>query len=255
MKDTLQTIGKIVFPALLSLFGLYLVFQAIAGGQNTYFLIGGIATTIVGIITLLIVLEKLSAGLQKISIFLFLGFAAVISFLSFKSIQDPIDFQEAKKIRYAYVIERLKDIRIAELSYKSVNGKYTADFDSLIRFIRNDKFTVVKSFGTVPDGYTEKQAIKEGYAKRDTFFVSVKDSIFGHNGSRIDSIAFIPYGEGDKFKVAAGSVIKGSVTVQVIEVNAPNISIFKGLTDRYYDKEGGLKFGSMTEPSTNGNWE
>lgn len=255
MKDTLQTIGKIVFPALLALVGLYLIFQALAGGQNTYFLVAALATTIVGVVTLLMVLGKLPAGVQKISLFVFIGFAAVISFFTYRSIQDPIEFEKAKKIRYAAVIERLKEVRLAQLSYKSVNGKYTANFDSLINFIKNDKFTLVKSSGNVPDGFTEKQAIEKGYAKRDTFYVSVKDSIFSQNPKRIDSLAFIPYGEGDKFKVEAGSVIKGSVTVQVIEVFAPNTSIFKGLTDEFYNKEGGLKFGSMSEPSTNGNWE
>jgi hypothetical protein len=255
MKDTLQTIGKIVIPALLSLLGLYLIFQAVAGGQNTYFLIASIATTLVGIVVLLMVLDKLPSGIQKISVFVFLGFAAVISFFTYKSIQDPIDFQKAKAVRYADVIERLKEIRLAELSYKSVNGKYTANFDSLVSFIRNDKFLVIKASGNVPDGFTEKEAIEKGYAKRDTFYVSVKDSIFSQNPKRIDSLAFIPHSGGDKFKVEAGSVIKGSVTVQVIEVLAPNTSIFKGLTDEFYDKEGGLKFGSMSEPSTNGNWE
>jgi len=255
MKDTLQTIGKIIFPVVLTLFGLWLVLMAVTGGQNTYFLMGGLATTVTGIFSLLMVMGFISSQLQKISVFVFLAIAAVISFFSFRSITDPIEFEKAKNLRYEAVKNRLKDIRMSELSYKSVNGKYAASFDSLIHFLKNDNFLVVKAIGAVPDGMTEKEAIEKGYAKRDTFYVSVKDSIFARNLSKIDSLPFIPFGEGEKFKITTGEIVKGPLTIQVIEVYAPNIVIFKGLTDQFYDKETGLKIGSMTEASTNGNWE
>lgn len=255
MKDTFQIIGKITFPAILSIFGLALVYMAVSGGQNSYFLMGGIATAVTGIFSLFMVLGVINTQFQKISVFIFLGIAATISFFSFKSIKDPIDFEKAKIIRYDAVKNKLKVIRLTELSYKSVTGKYTADFDSLLHFIKNDKFTVVKSSGNIPDGFTEKEAIEKGYAKRDTFYVSVQDSIFAHNQSKIDSLPFIPFGGGEKFKISTGEIAKGSMTVQVIEILAPNTVIFKDLTDQFYDKEAGLKIGSMTEPSTNGNWE
>lgn len=255
MKDNLQTIGKIIFPALLTFLGLYLVISAIAFGQNGLILAGGIAMTLVGASSILLINGKLATQFQKIMMYAFLGIAVIISFLSFRSIQEPIEFEKEKKIRYARVIERLKDIRTAQIAYKSVKGTYTANFDSLISFLRNDKFTVVKSFGAVPDGMTEKEAIQKGYAKRDTFFVNVRDSVFVKEPAKVDSLPFIPFSGGEKFKAETGSIVKGSVTVQVIEVFAPNTAIFTGLTDRYYNKEGGLKFGSMTEASTNGNWE
>lgn len=255
MKEGLQTIGKIIFPATLTLLGIYLVFQSVLGGQNVYFLAGGLAILVTAVYSLVLIMGMLSSQLQKISLYLFLVIAVVISFFSFKSINDPIEFEKAKKVRYAKVIDRLKDVRTAQIAYKSVYGRYTGDLDSLVTFIKTDKFLLVKSSGNVPDGYTEQQAIKEGYAKRDTFFVNVKDSLFTHKANKIDSLPYVPFGGGEKFKVETGSVMKSNLSIQVIEVNAPNPVIFKGLTDRFYNKEGGLKFGSMSEPSTNGNWE
>ncbi len=63
--------------------------------------------------------------------------AIVLAVLIYNSIQHPIEFEKAKKVRYDATIERLKDIRKAEIAYKSVYGKFTGSWDTLINFLEN----------------------------------------------------------------------------------------------------------------------
>jgi hypothetical protein len=72
--------------------------------------------------------------LQIVLIIVALGLA----YLIYKSIQDPIDFEKAREQRYAATIQRLKDIRKAQLAYKDVYGKFTGSWDTLIDFVKND---------------------------------------------------------------------------------------------------------------------
>ena len=44
--------------------------------------------------------------------------AVVLGFMIIKSIQRPIEFDKAKKVRYDETIERLKNIRTAEEAYR-----------------------------------------------------------------------------------------------------------------------------------------
>jgi hypothetical protein len=160
----------------------------------------------------------------------------VLSYLIFRSINKPIQFNKEKEYRYSQVIQRLKDIRTAQLAYKSVNGAYTGNFDSLIAFVKSGQFPLIKQIGNVEDS--------TAVIVRDTILVSVRDSIFPPNFP-IDSLPFVPFGEGAKFKMQAGEIEKGKVKVKVFEAEdtAP------------FDKTEVLKVGSMTEPSNAGNWE
>ena len=62
----------------------------------------------------------------------------------FNSINGPVKFNQVKKVRYAKAIENLKDIRKAELAYKTVTGKFEKDPAKLIAFIDTAKFTLTQ---------------------------------------------------------------------------------------------------------------
>ena len=57
----------------------------------------------------------------------------------------PIDFNKVRDQRYAKVINRLKEIRKAQIAYKDVNGKYSKNFDTLIKFIDEGFFTLIEN--------------------------------------------------------------------------------------------------------------
>lgn len=169
----------------------------------------------------------------------------VLSYLIINSVNKPIKFQKEKDKRYAVVIQRLKDIRTAQLAFFDKYARYTADFDSLINFIRFDSLPVIMAIGTVPDTMTEEDALKLKLIIRDTINVAVSDTIFPENFIP-DSIKFVPFTGGVKFKMQAGEIMTGSkVKVKVFEV----------VDSKPFDPTDVKKVGSMTEVSTSGNWE
>ena len=71
-------------------------------------------------------------------------FSIILVFLIFQSITSVGKFNEVKNERYLEVIDRLKDIRNAQVAFKSVNGIYSNDFDELIQFVDSAEFTIVQ---------------------------------------------------------------------------------------------------------------
>ena len=65
--------------------------------------------------------------------------AGALAFLCYESIVTPIEFNEVRDAREKVIVERLIDIRRAETEYRNIKGDYTASFDTLINFIKNDK--------------------------------------------------------------------------------------------------------------------
>ncbi|HYW96796.1 MAG TPA: hypothetical protein VE870_14470, partial [Bacteroidales bacterium] len=177
-----------------------------------------------------------------------------------------IRFNRQKDMRWNATIERLKDIRTAELAFKSENGEFTASFDTLISFVKTDSFSVVKAIGTVPDSLTEAQALALNLVVRDTIPVSVRDSLFGKSYP-VDSLQYVPYASDHTFTLGAGEIETGSkVKVQVFEAKVPNSILLHGMDEQlvanFNDERikltgyAGLKVGSLTEATNNaGNWE
>ncbi len=169
----------------------------------------------------------------------------VFAYLIINSVSKPIKFQQERDKRYAKIIESLKNIRTAQLAYFDKYGSYSANFDSLIHFIKNDSMPIVKAIGTVPDTLTEEEAVKLKIVYRDTIYIPIKDTLFQKNFIA-DSLKYIPYGKGIIFDLQAGEIVTGSkVKVKVFEVKDP----------KPFDPTFQLKIGSLTEASTAGNWE
>ena len=198
-----------------------------------------------------------------------------LAYLSYQSINKPLEFGKIKKQRYERIINQLKDIRKAQVAYKDVHGKYTGSFDTLINFIKTDSMPLVKSEGTLTDeqyeaGMTEKEAVKKGFIIRDTIMIAALDTIFGRNYP-IENLRYVPFTKGQhQFKLGAGIVVTGSqVKVQVFEARVSNMIIFDDVKDEYLDelkeengnrlrlnKYPGLMVGSLEEANNNaGNWE
>jgi hypothetical protein len=174
---------------------------------------------------------------MKIARILLVLISVILVVLIYRSIKEPIDWKKEKERRYARVIERLKDIRMAQMAYRAEKGEYADNFDSLIYFIKNGHFTVVKQIGDPEDTLA--------IVIRDTTYVPVRDSLFKDKLHLIDSLPYVPFGEGARFKMSAGKIEKGNVMVNVFEV----------VDTKPFDPNHVLKVGSMTEPTNAGNWE
>jgi hypothetical protein len=198
----------------------------------------------------------------------------VLGYLLWESINKPIRFNKERDVREQATIQRLKDIRTAQLAFRSEYGRFTGDFDSLITFLKTDSFSVVKAIGSVPDSMiellgrkkAEQQALKEGLISRDTIRLSVIDSLFSATYP-VDSLRYAPYTKGYEFELGAGKLETGSkVAVRVFEAKVPYDILLSGLdrqlvinhkeTREKITGYAGLKVGSLEEATNNaGNWE
>ena len=182
------------------------------------------------------------------------------------SVYGEIEFNKLKQKRYSVVIDRLIDIRDAELAYKQVNGKFTDNFDELVKFIDNGEFTITqRRDSTIKDIAMTKQfgvdmfkdiVVIDTLGKR-----SVKDSLFGAD-TRYKKMMNVPVGEADaKFKLQAGTlddiaVFEASVDKSVILHDQDKNLVAKEEQVVSVDGVNGPKLtvGSMVEVKTTGNW-
>ncbi|RKD89693.1 hypothetical protein [Mangrovibacterium diazotrophicum] len=198
--------------------------------------------------------------------------AIVLGYLIYSSVQRPIDFEKAKKERVEKVVDRLKDIRKAELAYKDVHGEFTGSWDTLINFVETGELPLVKKIGMLTDsmveaGWTEETAIKKGKIIRDTIKISVIDTLFG-KGFDANQLKYVPVPDTvAQFHLGAAIITTGSgIQVPIFEAKVHNNTVLRGLDRqlvinlndkaRTNEKYPGLKVGSLTEANNNaGNWE
>ena len=164
-----------------------------------------------------------------------------------KIILDPIQFEKEKNYRYSFIKQKLVDIRSAELAFKEKNNQFTDDFQQLINFIKKDSFVLVQKTDTLIEYYNT--VYRENQFK-DTLIidtlgkVSILDSLFSKDYP-IDSLAYVPFGNGVIFNLASGTINKSKIDVPVFEASDP----FP------FDPLDPLKIGSTTEAHLNGNWQ
>ena len=186
----------------------------------------------------------------------------------YSSINGPIKFNQVKNERYTEVIDRLKDIRSAQIAHKDVNGFYANNFDSLVSFIDNGIFTLIEKRDSSYLEYNRTYRIdmlKEVEIVDTLGFVSVRDSLFGNNES-YKMMAKVPIdGTDSEFSIKADIIDKNGYQVPVFEVKVKkDIVLFdqnKDLLDQEnkvisVDGVNGpeIILGSMTDVSTSGNW-
>lgn len=205
----------------------------------------------------------------QILLIIVIGFLA---FLVYESIMRPVKFQREYNIRTEKVIDRLKDIRSAQVAYKLVNGKYTASFDTLSDFVANGQIPVVRMEGSLNDsmilaGMTELKALELGIIKRDTAYVNVIDTLFKTKTWIADSLRYVPFTDKAEFELGTNVLSTASgVDVEVFEAKVPYEVFLQGLerqeiinlreVDVKLDRFPGLRVGSLTEANNNaGNWE
>ena len=225
--------------------------------------------------------------LKKVLTYLILpACIAGLTYALVSSVMEPVQFEKHKEYRKGIAVQRLKDIRDLQVAYKNVNGKYTADIDSLIMFYNEGKMKVVMQIGSQDDSVAvaNTKALKARKPKikpeemlklynegKSLVFkieneVPVKDTLFSHREHFvIDSLAFIPF-SGDSVIMASTVKRVSGVNVPLFEASMPWKSLLKGLNnqlrinlDSQCEDQGkykGLQVGSIESPNNNaGNWE
>lgn len=193
---------------------------------------------------------------------------AILGYATYMSVYGEIEFNKLKDKRYAVIIEKLKDIRDAELAHRQVTGKFTDNFDNLVKFIDTAKYTITqRRDSTVKDIEATKRFTVDMFKDIviiDTLgYVSVKDSLFGAD-DRYKTMMNLPEGAGEpgaKFELKAGMldgipVFEASIQKSVILYDQDKNLVSKENQVVSVDGVNGptLKVGSMDEVNTNGNW-
>ncbi|MBO4580741.1 MAG: hypothetical protein J5701_00445 [Bacteroidales bacterium] len=206
----------------------------------------------------------------------------VLILLIYRSVMRPQKFNVIYEGRKAEVVTKLKDIRVLQQFYKAEKGSYAKNFDQLRDFWNNGTMTVVVKEGNVPDTLTEAQALKMGIIKRDTVLVKAKDEMLKSLPNfDIEKFDLIPFSGGERFIMDADTITRANIPVYVYEVRAnksqylknmdndPRVKnaflgsiLYSGLQEQFlgpnFDYKENIKdiiLGSLTEPSTDGNWE
>lgn len=191
-----------------------------------------------------------------------------LGYLIYNSINGPIEFKKVKQERFAKVVDKLKDIRNSQEAYKSVNGKYANDFNSLIKFVDTGSYVITQqrdsSFMEFDEAYqidmlTEVKII-------DTLgFVSVRDSLFKKD-TRYKNLMEIPGApNGEKIEMKAGVVEKSGYRAPVFEAKVskkillsdqPKDLVARENVQMSVEEVNGadITVGSLQEVSTSGNW-
>ena len=231
---------------------------------------------------------------MKTIIRILLGCAvAFLCFICVNSVTTPIKFEKVRAEREPAVIKNLVALRTAENEFRMQNGRFTANLDSLILFVKTGTKKEVVKEGALTDkqleeGLTELKAVRmiqkaqktgnwkevkeaglEGF-KRDTISAPLLSSLYkgAYDEKTIEEIVYVPYSNGKKYEVLVNdnySTAQG-IRVPLVEVRAA-FDIWMADQDAHElvnlnDKEeqlghfAGLRFGNIDEPNNNaGNWE
>lgn len=184
-----------------------------------------------------------------------LALVALLIWVLIGTIREPIAFKAEKEKREDAVVAKLKLVRQTQELYRGVTGKFAGHFDTLATVLKNDSFRIIQVFGD-PDDPNNVGAIVY-----DTLYKSAYDSI-RVLGINLDSLSYVPYGGGERFRIAADTITYQKTLVNVVEVGVL-YNVFMGpfgdprfaKYDNSYDPTRVMKFGDMNSPNLSGNWE
>ncbi len=193
-----------------------------------------------------------------------------LGYMVFNAVYEPIQFNKVKEKRYAKVVDRLKDIRAAQLAHQEITGSFEKDFDKLVRFIDTAEFTLTqRRDSTIMDEEYRKtfgvDKLKDIVIIDTLGTASVKDSLF-KNSTRYKEMMNVPVdGVDAKFSMDAGTVLKNDNKIPVFEAKVAKKVVLHDLDkdllmaeNQVISVEGVngrfISLGSMTEIKTEGNW-
>jgi hypothetical protein len=291
MDKFFKEINKYVVSILLLFAGLGFLGKYLSGdaleSQPTAMLISSLALIAVAALATPYVLSRLQASHYRIMMIVGTVVAVWLGYEVFYSVDEEIQFRELKTQVDAETIQALKDIRDAQEAHQQIYGVFCDDFDSLQRFIYEPVMPVSFNMGSFNDTLPESKSAEMGliltraelpavaeemglseeefidliaadsttYKVRDVIYTTFYNENFTpeiRSAKRlprvaIDSLWFNPL-SGERFRLEIDSVESGGVLQSTILVKDPTPF------GREKVKKDTLRFGSLTEAHTDGNW-
>ena len=194
-------------------------------------------------------------------------------YVLYGQISTPIGYDKELTQKQAQVIERIKDIRTAQRSYKSKYDRFTGSFDTLIDFVLNDTLELERKIVDEDDSVAMAMLKKSGRKNIEKFKVAVIDTIFSPKKlSRQDvaELRFIPGTDNKAQYILEAGIIttESKVVIPIVECRAPYKAFLDTVNYRQeivnliddevnnFNRYAGVKFGSMEAGNNEaGNWE
>jgi hypothetical protein len=291
MDTFFKEINKYVVSIFLFFAGLSFLIKYLSGdeleSQPTAMLLASLALIAVSILAMPAVLERLSSQHYRIMMAVGTVSALWLGYEVFYSVDEEIEFRELKARIDSETVQALKDIRDAQDAYHDIYGVYCNDFDSLQIFLYEDVIPVSFNMGSFNDTLPEDQSREMGlvltrdelapkaeelgltedafldlissdsttYKVRDVIYTSFYAENFApeiRTAKRlprvaVDSLWFNPL-TGERFLLETDSIESGGLTLSTVLVKDPTPF------GREKVKKDTLRFGSLTEAHTDGNW-
>ena len=91
--------------------------------------------------------------------------SVVMAYFCVMSVVTPIQFEDTRMAREVAVIKKLVDLRTAEVEFHHQNGRFTANYDTLLTFLKTAPKKELMKEGSLTDkqleaGLTEPNAVK-----------------------------------------------------------------------------------------------
>lgn len=204
--------------------------------------------------------------------------SAGLAYMIYASVMKPIEFKQEKEKRYETAVNKLLDIKKAQLGYKTVNKDYADSFEKLEQFIDNGKFAIVSRKDTVVIDHEKNAAFRittdatgqGGFFKDivliDTLgFVSVKDSLF-RNSDRYKRLNVVKVGNTEvPVEMKTSSIVRNDIKVPVFQVTIDKNALLSDLDQELVAQENKvesideingpiIQLGSLEEAAVTGNW-
>jgi hypothetical protein len=233
--------------------------------------LGAACILIVGIVSLLFLLDVVKKPVRIALLFLSLIGAALLMVKSTTSITSEIAEKKQAKFVKDQTVQGLKDVRSALEAYRVANGTYTQNLDELTSFVKDGTVPKMMKIGQLPDsipseemalelglivkmpeGMTAEEVKAQGLIVRDTVQISVMEDKFENAFAKktrtfpfdLNNIKFAPVSK-KPWSIQSGFASMGGVQQPVVEVKDP---------EPYKDGKV-LKIGDLKEANLNGNWD
>lgn len=291
MDTFFKEINKYVVSIFLFFAGLSFLVKYLSGdeleSQPTAMLLASLALIAVSVLAMPAVLERLNSQHYRIMMAVGTVSALWLGYEVFYSVDEEIEFRELKARIDSETVQALKDIRDAQDAYHDIYGVYCNDFDSLQTFLYEEVIPVSFNMGSFNDTLPEDESREMGmvltrdelvpkaeelgmtedafldlissdsttYKVRDVIYTSFYAENFTpeiRTAKRlprvaVDSLWFNPL-TGERFLLETDSVDSGGLTLSTVLVKDPTPF------GREKVKKDTLRFGSLTEAHTDGNW-
>ena len=291
MDTFFKEINKYVISILLFFAGVGFLVKYLSGdeleSQPTAMLLASLALIAVAILASPAVLMRMGQNGYRLMALVGTLAAFGLGYEVFYSVDEEIEFRELKSRVDAETIQALKDIRDAQEAYHDIHGFFCNNFDTLEHFLYEEVIPVSFNMGSFNDTLPEAPSRKAGYVltradlpvkaeelgmtedalvdliSMDSTVYKVRDVIFTsfyaeNFTSEIRASKRLPEVEvaklwfnpltGERFLLETSSTESGGLTLSTILVKDPTPF------GREKVKKDTLRFGSLTDAHTDGNW-